>query len=319
MPYSPDQAIFGLLPPPEGRTRSFVTSSVVNLAVLGVALYIGASARQVIEQHYEQTELIMPNLSPPVKIRRLPPPPKVRLNPPRIEQPKLVEPKPVEMQARLKVPPMPRAMPQIALPRQPRLALAAAMPAPERFVRPSTRPVHLGDMFGVRPNPNAVRPATVAAIGNPYGGMDGPAVSPHGVVRSTGIGDGTRFGSGGGSGGYSGGGKVASVGMPGMMPAAGMPPTYSEPVQSTSVEILSKPPVEYTSEARQLRIQGDVVLSVTFLSNGQVAVHGVLRGLGHGLDQEAVREAQRIQFRPATRNGRPIDLTTWIVITFQLA
>ena len=319
MPYSPDQAIFGLLPPPEGRTRSFVTSSVVNLAVLGVALYIGASARQVIEQHYEQTELILPSLPPPVKIRRLPPPPKIRLTPPRIEQPKLVQPKPVNMQARLQVPPMPRAMPRIALARQPRPALAAAMPAPDRLVRPSTRPVHLGDMFGVRPNPNAVRPATVAAIGNPYGGMDGPAVAPHGVVRSTGIGDGTRFGSGGGSGGYPGGGKVASTGMPGMMPAAAIPPTYSEPVQSTSVEILSKPPAEYTSEARQMRIQGDVVLSVTFLSNGQVVVHGVLRGLGHGLDQEAVREAQQIQFRPATRNGRPMDVTTRITITFQLA
>lgn len=319
MPYSPDQAIFGLLPPPEGRTRSFITSSIVNLAVFGVAIYIGASAKQVIEQHYEQTELIMPNLSPPVKIRRLPPPPKVRLNPPRIEQPKLIEPKPVEMQARLKVPPMPRAMPRVALPRQPRPALAAAMPAPERLARPSTRPVHLGDMFGVRPNPNAVRPATIAAIGNPYGGMEGPAVAPHGVVRSTGIGDSTRFGSGGGSGGYPGGRQVASVGMPGMAPAAAMPPAYSEPVQSTRVEILSKPPVQYTSEARQLRIEGDVVLSVTFLANGQVAVHGVLRGLGHGLDQEAVREAQQIQFRPATSNGRPVDVTTRIVITFQLA
>ncbi len=55
--------------------------------------------------------------------------------------------------------------------------------------------MHLGETFGVTPNPNATRPATVAAIGNPYGGMNGPAVAPHGVVGSTGIGNGTRSGS----------------------------------------------------------------------------------------------------------------------------
>jgi hypothetical protein len=55
--------------------------------------------------------------------------------------------------------------------------------------------VHLGETFGVTPNPNATRPATVAAIGNPYGGMQGPAVAPHGVVGSTGIGNGLKSGS----------------------------------------------------------------------------------------------------------------------------
>jgi TonB family protein len=41
--------------------------------------------------------------------------------------------------------------------------------------------------------------------------------------------------------------------------------------------------------------------------------------LGHGLDEEARRAAQQIQFRPATRNGQAIDQTTNITITFQLA
>ena len=55
------------------------------------------------------------------------------------------------------------------------------------------------------------------------------------------------------------------------------------------------------------------------LPSGQVVVQGVLRGLGHGLDEEARRVAQQIRFRPATRDGRPVDLTTNITITFQLA
>ena len=77
--------------------------------------------------------------------------------------------------------------------------------------------------------------------------------------------------------------------------------------------------MQYTSEARQLKVQGDVVLRVTFTATGQVVVQGVLRGLGHGLDEEARRVAQQIRFRPATRDGRPVDQTTNITITFQLA
>jgi TonB family protein len=83
--------------------------------------------------------------------------------------------------------------------------------------------------------------------------------------------------------------------------------------------VISKPPVQYTSEARQLKVQGDVILRVTFTAAGQVVVQGVVRGLGHGLDEEARRVAQQIRFRPATRDGRPQDLTTTITITFQLA
>jgi TonB family protein len=87
----------------------------------------------------------------------------------------------------------------------------------------------------------------------------------------------------------------------------------------TNIEVLSKPPVQYTAEARQLRIQGDVVLRVTFTAAGQVVVQGVTRGLGHGLDEEARRVASQIRFRPATKGGRAVDSTTNITITFQLA
>jgi TonB family protein len=77
--------------------------------------------------------------------------------------------------------------------------------------------------------------------------------------------------------------------------------------------------VEYTPEARQLKVQGDVILRVTFTAVGRVVVQSVVHGLGHGLDEEARRVAQQIRFRPATRNGQPVDLTTNITISFQLA
>ncbi|MGB0063895.1 MAG: energy transducer TonB [Terracidiphilus sp.] len=284
----PDQPLFSLLPTPEGRRRSFVTSSIVNLILLGIFVGLGMLAPRVIERHYEQTELIAPILSPHQRIKPAPHKP-------------LIEPKPVHTEAKLTSPPVPHVKPHLALTPQLKPALAAAMPAQNRLVRASVRPVHLGDTFGVVPNPNAMRTATIAAIGNPYGDMRGQSVAPHGVVQSTGIGDSMRSGVGGGGGG---GGYGYGAG---------------SSDQSTSLELISKPPVRYPAEARQLRIEGDVVLSVSFLANGQVIVRGVVRGLGHGLDEEAVRVAQQIRFHPATVNGRPVNVNTRVTIAFQLA
>jgi TonB family protein len=134
-----------------------------------------------------------------------------------------------------------------------------------------------------------------------------------GTVASAGIPGATGTGT---TGSY---GKVGSAGIPTMTTVAAVQRPVSVPVQSTAVEVLSKPAVQYTSEARQLHVEGDVVLSVTFLASGQVVVNGIIQGLGHGLDEEARRVASQIRFRPATNNGRPVDVTTKIRITFQLA
>jgi TonB family protein len=263
----------------------------------------------------------------------------VKLDTPKINMPKPVikpEVKPIQMEAKVAMPVIKAARPSVVLAPQPKAALTAAMPAQNNTVKASTAPVHLGQTFGVTPNPNATRPATVAAIGNPYGGMNGPSVAPHGVVGSTGIGNGLRSGSNagvvgrvaqagvpGGTGraptGYAGNGRVASAGIPtAVVQAAPMQQATAAPAM-TNIEVLSKPPVQYTNEARQLRIQGDVVLRVTFTAAGRVVVQGVTRGLGHGLDEEARKVAEQIRFKPATRNGQPVDSTTNITITFQLA
>jgi TonB family protein len=344
MNYTPGRTNFGMLPEPEGRLRSYITSMAINGMILATIFYVGARAKQVIEHHYELTELILPDNPPPPK-EKAPPPPKlpdppkpldVKLDAPRLELPKPLpkpEIKPVQMEAKLNLPVIKAPAPSVIQAPEPKPALTAAMPAQNNTVHASTAPVHLGQTFGVTPNPNAARPATVAAIGNPYGGMQGPAVAPHGVVGSTGIGNGLRSGSNagvvgrvasagipgatgtGGSGVY---GHVAAASIPAMAAPAPVQRTR-ETVASTDLEVLSKPPVQYTQEARQLRVEGNVVLRVTFTANGHVIVDGVLHGLGHGLDQEALRVAQQIRFRPATRNGQPVDLTTEITITFQLA
>jgi len=346
----PGRMTFGLLPEPEGRSASFVTSAVVNGLILATLLVLGILIKPTIEAHkYEETVLIMPTTPPPppVKIKIPPPPPapvppkmpEVKLEQPKIVIPKIkpVEPKAVQMEARVTpLPVIKAARPSIILAPQPHAALTAAMPAQDNRVKASTAPVHLGETFGVTPNPNATRPATVAAIGNPYGGMNGPAVAPHGVVGSTGIGNGLRSGSNagivgkvakagipGGTGmapsGYAGGGKVASANIPGA--TSGLLPQVAAPSAPTSTQVeVSIPRPEYTQEAKTLKIQGTVVLRVTFYANGQIQVLGVLRGLGHGLDEEAKRAVQQGRIlKPATRDGKAMDSTTNITITFQLA
>lgn len=346
--YYPGRTSFGLLPEPEGRSGSFITAAVINLMILAAVLYIGMMAKHVIEQHkYEQTELIFPTTPPPppkVKVvppPKLPDPPKpaeVKLEAPKINLPKpepKPEVKPIEIEAKVKTPELKAAKPSIVLAPQPKAALTAAAPALTPQAHPSTAPVHFGDMQGVTPNPSATKPATVAAIGNPYGGNEGPAVAPKGVVGSTGIGNGTKAGSNAGvvgkvaSAGIPGGtgtaqtaysgGKVGSAGIPTQMATSVATPAAQPKSVSTNLEVLSKPPVEYTSEAKQLKVQGDVILRVTFMASGRVVVNGVVHGLGHGLDEEARRVAEQIRFRPATRNGQAVDLTTNITITFQLA
>ena len=341
--YSPGRLTFGMLPEPEGRTKSFITSALVNGSILTLVLIVSMMAKHVIQHKYELTTLIAPTTPPPEpKVKPIPPPKLPRPTPPKLElQPRMIEmpkpkpePKPVQLEAKLALPEIKQAKPNIIEQPQPKAAFAAAMPAQDKSVKPSTAPVHLGQTFGVKPNPYATKAATVAAIGNPYGGMNGPAVAPHGVVGSAGIGNGLKSGSNSGvvgrvaSAGIPGAangspngssyGKVGSAGIPVQTVAAVQPQAVVQPA-TTTLEVLSKPPVQYTAAARQQKIQGDVVLRVTFTANGQVLVQGVVRGLGYGLDEEARRVAQEIKFRPATRNGQPVDLTTNITITFQLA
>jgi TonB family protein len=343
------RANFGLLPEPERSPASFITSAVVNLIILAAVIYVGMTARRVIQAHrYEQTELIFPTTPPPppapLKMKMPPPPkvetpkmPEVKLDAPKINMPKIEKKpdlKPLQMEAKTALPTVKQAKPSIILAPQPKAALTAAAPAQVPQAKPSTAPVHLGETFGVTPNPNASRPATVAAIGNPYGGMEGPAVAPRGVVGSAGIGNGTKAGSNAGtvgkvaSAGIPGGtgtsatytgGKVASAGIPAIQAAVAPTPVVTAAPKATTLEVISKPPVQYTSEARALRVQGDVVLRVTFTAAGQVLVQGVIHSLGHGLDEEARRVAEQIRFHPATKNGQAVDLTTNITITFQLA
>ncbi len=88
---------------------------------------------------------------------------------------------------------------------------------------------------------------------------------------------------------------------------------------TTPVNILDKPRPEYTAEGRTLKIEGDVVLEMVFLASGSIQVNRVVSGLGHGLDEAATRAAQQIKFKPAKREGQPVDFPARVRIEFRLA
>jgi len=87
---------------------------------------------------------------------------------------------------------------------------------------------------------------------------------------------------------------------------------------STPVEITFKPKPAYTDEGRKRGINGEVRLEVLFKSDGQVQVVKVVQGLGYGLDEQAVKAAQQIKFKPASRGGQAIDSLAQVHIIFEL-
>jgi TonB family protein len=87
----------------------------------------------------------------------------------------------------------------------------------------------------------------------------------------------------------------------------------------TELDILEKPRPEYTEEARRLRIEGDVLVQALFEASGRIRILRIVRGLGHGLDESAVRAATAIRFRPAMERGRATDTVAVVHIQFQLA
>jgi TonB family protein len=88
---------------------------------------------------------------------------------------------------------------------------------------------------------------------------------------------------------------------------------------TSPVDILSKPRPVYSAEARTMGIEGEVLVEVVFEAGGSVRVVRLVKGLGHGLDENAVAAAREIRFRPARREGIASDASAVVHILFQLA
>lgn len=338
----------GLLPERKIDKRALATS--YGLVTLVVIIFINLSLllpESMQLGQYHITELIpMPSLRPepaPIKteVAKVKPKllPAVKL--PVFEQPKLVVPREV---VHRDVPQQPVEAPKVVVNQfaAPQLKMTAGGARPQL--------VHTGDFGGssAPPTVNApVEKVQTGGFGDPKGlpgtGKQGAklyaaALGSFDMPAGPGQGNGSGgakgikgtvasadFGSGiatGGKGdGRSNGQGVSTGGFGAQQVAQNTGPKIvqdSGPA-TTPVEITYKPNPVYTDEARSLKLEGEVLLEMTFYANGTLHVNRVVRGLGHGLDEAAMAAANKIRFKPALRYSQPVDSTAIVHVVFQMA
>lgn len=77
--------------------------------------------------------------------------------------------------------------------------------------------------------------------------------------------------------------------------------------------------LKYPDELRKNKITGRVILSFIVLKNGSITDIKVLRGIGYGADEEAIRVVKESpKWKPGTSNGEPVNVAYTIPIFFQL-
>jgi len=93
----------------------------------------------------------------------------------------------------------------------------------------------------------------------------------------------------------------------------------TEPVSKTvPAEITFKPRPVYTEEDVASRLKAK--FSWKWSYGGWPNSHPArVQGLGHGLDESAIKAAEKIQFKPALKDGQPSDFQAVLHIVFQLA
>ena len=342
---APRENLFSLLPETRTPWTEFVlstgTQALVVVALIGVRLLYPAVVSPP-EHTFRSVQLVstpVPVNHEPQPVRRLPqpaliaqfdPPPSVlRLPAPQPKAPLKVEdnPVPTVIIAPKKLDRLPNPAPVI--PKQAvktNVFSTGSSATPTIALAPSqVQTGGFGDPNGIPAKAGQGKAVNIAALGSfdlpsgpGYGNGTGGAKGVPGVVVSSGFGNGTatadnrpRASTTVQASGF------ASADVP-------APPTVrshsAETVaRAVPAEILSKPTPVYTQEARSLRIEGEVLLEVVLEASGSLHVVRVMRGLGHGLDDNAVKAAEQIHFKPAMRDGQPTDSTVVLHIIFQLA
>jgi TonB family protein len=351
----PIAARLALLPESKPRWDRIGVSAVGQLAILTFFLLIPLVFPQQMRTalNLRPTELmqpvtlipVAPEPPPPPKIKaKAPPTPKpevpepVKLNPKqphvfltaKVEPPKVrtVDAKPVELNPEFNAVKVDIPTNQPKRPKEDVKVgnLGSGSAAPATVVAPvnKVQTGGFGDPNGIPGKGDPNKTTNVNRLGSPalpggpgYGNGTGGDKGIRGTVASTGFGNGTANPPP--SGGKR--GTIQSTGFADQTVSTDAPKKKAASGEgaTTPVDILEKPRPEYTAEGRTLKREGDVVIDMVFLANGSVQVNHVISGLGHGLDEAATRAAQQIKFKPAKRDGQPVDFPARVRIEFRLA
>ncbi len=342
-PRSDESILFSSLPRWRAPWHEFVLSYGVQAVMVAILVWIPVLHPEILEapaKDYHAIELVptpvpenhepQRQLRKPVFQAKLDPPSAaLRLPAPQPQPKRRVEdaPAPEVKIATKKLEPVPTSAP--AVPRQiVRTNLfSTGSSAPQTIERPpqQVQTGGFGDPNGVPARTTQTRAVNIAQAGGfdmpagpGYGNGSGGANGARGVVASSGFGGGVAVSPRSTSSGTvrQAGFGDADVPAP---PTVQSHPALQTPAKVVPAEILSKPVPAYTEEARAKRVEGEVLLEVVFEASGRLHVVRVVRGLGHGLDDAAIRAAEQIRFRPALKDGLPSDSTAVVHIIFQLA
>ncbi len=130
----------------------------------------------------------------------------------------------------------------------------------------------------------------------------------HGVGKGGGVGTGTGTGLGEGDGSGVGPGSGGGTGGGPYRPGSGI----------EAPRLLREVRADYTEEARQRGLAGDVVLEIIVRRDGSVGDVKILQGLGLGLNDRAVQAVRQWRFAPARRQGVPVDVIVEVAVEFKL-
>jgi TonB family protein len=104
--------------------------------------------------------------------------------------------------------------------------------------------------------------------------------------------------------------------------SAGSPPVALGQAGSAGSEpvVIRRVEPNYPSAAKRDKLQGSVDLQVVVLANGTVGDVRVVKSLDRitGLDDEAVNAARKWLFRPAMKDGQPVEKTVTLVMDFRM-
>jgi len=88
---------------------------------------------------------------------------------------------------------------------------------------------------------------------------------------------------------------------------------------TTEPRLIHKVELQYTKEALEAKLEGDVTLSLTVGADGVPSDIKLVRGVGMGLDEKAVECLQQWRFKPAIDYfGEPVSAKAKVVMNFRL-
>jgi protein TonB len=81
---------------------------------------------------------------------------------------------------------------------------------------------------------------------------------------------------------------------------------------------VSSPDPEYTEAARSARLEGVVIVEAIIDKQGRVTSTKVIKDQPMGLGAAAERAIKSWRFKPATLNGRPVEVYYNLTVNFRI-